>query len=137
MAPCDAQALIRDLQLQNAALRTMVAALKRTKGHSNNCICADCEALAQPQAKIDPGSPWTIKFCAYEDCDGNPAPGSALCQGHIDDNARIAAEEQQRRAQPQGEQKESAGCNECLSPWPYAHAGDCRIANGMKPGNSK
>lgn len=25
------------------------------------------------------------------------------------------------------------GCEECLSPWPDAHAGDCRVATGMKP----
>jgi hypothetical protein len=69
------------------------------------CLQRHRAALAQPQAKTDPGSPWAIKFCEYEDCDGDPAPGSTLCQGHIDDNARIAAEEQQRRAQPQGEQE--------------------------------
>lgn len=33
-------------------------------------------------------------------------------------------------ALPQGE-KTFDGCNECLSPWPDAHAGDCRIATGM------
>jgi predicted nucleic acid-binding Zn-ribbon protein len=32
---------------------------------------------------------------------------------------------------PQGEQQ-FEGCDECVSPWPDAHAGDCRIATGMK-----
>lgn len=63
-------------------------------------LADDCEGTPRVTAWAHmPAGLATTKFCAWDDCDGDPAPGSDLCAGHIID---IAEEEERQKALRKG-----------------------------------